>query len=257
MTALRLGLERAGLIVCGGKGSEPRVWDLEHPDRPIFKARAVKAGAAKLYIQAPKHVAALAWVPGTNDTTFLAATAHKELRLYDTRAQSRPVYDAIVSEHAIKTISVAADGTTAVIGDVAGGVAAFDVRTAKRLGHYRGFTGSCRQVVCHPTLPVMGCVGLDRHFRLYDVNSRQLLKQTYLKQRLSAILLRSRPYGADSDSGDDDGGAAPDSAAADVWDSLPLADAAGAPPKKAKAKRRKEDAEVAESKKRKKKRDRD
>ena len=35
--------------------------------------------------------------------------------------------------------------------------------------------------------------------------------------------------GSDSDSDADEGGAAPDSTAADVWDSLPLADAGGAP----------------------------
>lgn len=82
-----------GIFAVGGLGSEPRLWDVARPDVPIFKAKCLKVGAKELYIQSEKMIADLAFVPGHGGTQFVGCTLEREVRLYDTRAQARPVYN--------------------------------------------------------------------------------------------------------------------------------------------------------------------
>ena len=66
----------------------------------------------------------------------------------------------------------------------------FDMRNMKTVRAYRGFTGGIRDVICHPTSPVIVSVGLDRFVRVHRYDSQTPILKTYLKSRLNTLLLR-------------------------------------------------------------------
>lgn len=47
-----------------------------------------------------------------------------------------------------------------------------DLRAARLAGAVKGLTGSARALACHPTLPVLAVVSLDRFLRIYDTEAR-------------------------------------------------------------------------------------
>lgn len=70
----------------------------------------------------------------------------------------------------------------------------YDFRQQKVVHAYRGFTGSIRQIVCHPTKPLVVSVGLDRFIRLHHLDRQTPLHKAYLKSRLNVVLMR-RDFG--------------------------------------------------------------
>jgi hypothetical protein len=57
-------------------------------------------------------------------------------------------------------------------GDSSGLVEALDLRAARLAGGLKGLTGGVRALACHPTLPVLAAVSLNRFLRLYDTQAR-------------------------------------------------------------------------------------
>ncbi len=125
---------------------------------------------------------------GTGLQQMVAGTAHRQVRLYDARAQKRPTHSVDADEHGITTMAVAPDGREVVVADTAGLVRVLDLRKMKWGRRFEGPAGSVRGLAFHPTLPVLACVGLDRMARVYDYRSREQKFQVYLKQRLNAVL---------------------------------------------------------------------
>lgn len=66
----------------------------------------------------------------------------------------------------------------------------FDFRQQKVVHAYRGFTGAIRQIVCHPTKPLVVSVGLDRFVRVHHLDRQTPLHKAYLKSRLNVVLMR-------------------------------------------------------------------
>ena len=150
---------------------------------------------------------------------LLCGSAHKELRLYDVRAngmQRRP--QSYTPKNALDyrvTALCQINNHTVAVGDASGGLYLLDIRkltpnsrrdktipiftAAKPTSHATntglplrrcvGPAGSIRYLQKHPTLPLLVGVGLDRHLRIYDTNTQTQLCSMYLKQRLNCVLL--------------------------------------------------------------------
>ncbi|NWZ90947.1 WDR74 protein, partial [Nesospiza acunhae] len=54
----------------------------------------------------------------------------------------------------------------------------------------KGFAGGIRGLQCHPRLPLVASVGLDRFLRLHRLDGR-LCHKVYLKSRLTCLLLNT------------------------------------------------------------------
>eukprot|EP00039_Didymoeca_costata_P029122 m.23361 g.23361 ORF g.23361 m.23361 type:complete len:355 (+) comp7493_c0_seq2:118-1182(+) len=211
---MRVCEEKMQLLAVGGEDSELRIWDLESQDKPAFKAKNVKPD--KLQLQAPRNIKDLSFLPESGGTKLATGTAYREIRIYDTAAQARPVLNEVVSEFAVNAIAVAPSRQDIVFGDVAGGVYIFDIRAGRIKGKLKGMTGSCRSVQYHPTLNYIFTCGLDRHVRVYNEETRQCVQKLYLKQRLGPMLVASDlGPGKDALKGN-----AEQPAEEDVWDEL-------------------------------------
>lgn len=67
-----------------------------------------------------------------------------------------------------------------VVGNSRGRVALLDLRRKGMVHVFKGMAGSVRSVVCHPTLPLVASCGLDRFFRLHDLQTHMLLSKVHL-----------------------------------------------------------------------------
>lgn len=77
-----------------------------------------------------------------------------------------------------------------VIGSGKGRCVLFDFRQMQIIHAYRGYTGSIRQVICHPEKPYVVSVGLDRFVRVHHLSRQTPIFKTYLKSRLNSVLIR-------------------------------------------------------------------
>ncbi|KAG8177094.1 hypothetical protein JTE90_015239 [Oedothorax gibbosus] len=173
-------------VATGGNENDLKVWDLKSPDSPIFQARNVKNDFLDLRV--PVWIQDLAFK--TNDT-IVTCTRHHQIRLYDTRAQKRPVIDMPFERYPLMSLSLAHNDNQLVVGSSRGRMALVDLRKKLLVHVFKGFAGSIRSVKCHPTLPLVASCGLDRFLRIHDLNRHKLLKKVYLKTRLNCLLFRT------------------------------------------------------------------
>lgn len=167
-----------------------RLWDIETQEN-IFKARNVPHDF--LDMRVPYWVNDLAFMP--NDPFKIATgTAHHQVRLYDTKAQKRPVFDVETGDDAIISVAITPDQRYIIAGDGAGKIQKYDIRHAGRaVGIFKGFGGSVTSLLCHPTLPLLASCSLDRYFRIHHLETRKPIQKIYLKQKLSNVLFWPQP----------------------------------------------------------------
>ena len=118
-------------------------------------------------------------------------TGYHHIRLYDTRAQRRPIQSIELGERPFTRCCVSPDDRMLITGDTTGRVTGVDLRTLRMMGVYKGATGSIRDIAVHTTGKYLATVGLDRIMRVYDLATRQQLHRIYLRQRLNCVLFSS------------------------------------------------------------------
>ncbi|XP_022310848.2 WD repeat-containing protein 74-like [Crassostrea virginica] len=181
-------LSESSLFATGGKENELKIWDIELTEKPKFTAKNVKNDWLNLRV--PVWVTCARFVP--NSEKIYTATGHHQVRLYDTKAQRRPVLDMSFDEYPITALSLCPkDENQVVVGNTIGKLAVLDVRKGRPVQVFKGLAGAVRAVEHHPTLPVIASCGLDRYLHIHSIEDKSHQK-IYLKSRLSSLLLRSR-----------------------------------------------------------------
>ncbi|KAK8830927.1 hypothetical protein WA577_003627 [Blastocystis sp. JDR] len=177
------------VFAVGGRENDIALYDIEQKDA-IFRGRNVPNDFLNLRV--PIWVADMQFLSSDGSTHKLAVvTGHHQIRLYDTRAQRRPVQSVEIGDRPFTCCRVARDDSVLYTGDTTGRVSRIDLRTLRLSGTYKGNTGSVRDIAIHPTLPRLATVGLDRIMRVFDSESRQQLHRVYLRQQLNAVLFTS------------------------------------------------------------------
>ncbi|XP_078000798.1 WD repeat-containing protein 74-like [Glandiceps talaboti] len=186
---MRPNPEKKNILATGGKENDLKVWDLESPETPIFKAKNVRNDF--LDLQVPIWVCDMQFLPGSSK--IVSCTGHHHVRLYDpSTPQRRPVLSVEFDEYPLMALSLVPGANYVVVGNSHGQMAKIDLR--KGLVHkvYRGFAGSIRCIQCHESKPLVASCGLDRHLRIHDTNSGELKHKVYLKSRLNCLLFSKR-----------------------------------------------------------------
>ncbi|CAM9347320.1 unnamed protein product [Sphacelaria rigidula] len=193
--AIALGTGAGGgtaSLAAGGRENDLKIYDVAS-EECTWKAK--NAPHDFLDLRQPVWISSLrSLVPEEGLRKIIAGTAHRQVRLYDTRAQKRPTQSVDADEHGITTMTVASGGREVVVADTAGLVRVLDLRQMRWGRRFAGPGGSIRGLALHPTLPCLACVGLDRMARVYDYKTAQQTHQVYLKQRLNAVLFDDEGY---------------------------------------------------------------
>lgn len=214
-------------MAVGGRERGVRVLDLES-GKLLWKAKNLPPDPQTL-LQQPQWTTCIQSIAMDNNEDLLATgTAYKQVQIYDIRTSSttrRPVLYTPegLFTHRITTICQLHNKNTLAIGDSTGDCHLVDIRrlhsgkqfSARKqlakeeigLGRLVGPGGSIRELVCHPTLPYLACVGLDRKLWTWDVSKKKMMDCVYLKQRLNcALFCADDCWSADdgNKNGDDD-----------------------------------------------------
>ncbi|XP_074861842.1 WD repeat-containing protein 74 isoform X1 [Carettochelys insculpta] len=173
----------------GGKENALKVWDLHHPEEPIFRAKNVRNDWLNLRV--PVWECDLQFIPGSEK--IVTCTGHHQVRLYDPSSpQRRPVLEATYGEYPLTALSLTPGADSVVVGSSHGDVALIDLRQGQLVKCLKGFAGSVRSIQCHPTLPLVASCGLDRFLRVHNIEDKRLIHKVYLKSRLNCLVLTSR-----------------------------------------------------------------
>jgi len=195
-------LDDAGArIVVGGRDREFALWDTAS-GQCTWNARNVPHD--NLDVPVPVWHTGAQFLPDKVNTLvtctgYVQSRLRGEVRLYDVSAKRRPLLRSLapVGDEALRCITCTPDGRYVLAGSGSGHMAKLDLRKNLQPVHrYKGAAGSIRQIVVHPTLPLVASASLDRHVRLYRLDGTgALLRKVYLKQRLSALMLSAeRPH---------------------------------------------------------------
>ncbi|XP_066031218.1 WD repeat-containing protein 74-like isoform X2 [Chamaea fasciata] len=179
---------RPHLVGTGGKENGLKVWDLQRPQEPLFRAKNVRNDWLDLRV--PVWDRDLQFLPGSQ--RVVTCTGHGQVRLYDPATpQRRPVLDVTFGEAPLTALALPPRGSSVVVGSARGDVAVIDLRKGRVLRVLKGFSGGVRGLQCHPRLPLVASVGLDRFLRLHRLHDGGLRDKVYLKSRLTCLLLNT------------------------------------------------------------------
>ncbi|GMF39792.1 unnamed protein product [Phytophthora fragariaefolia] len=189
LNIMRLDAASQSVVGVGGKEHDLNLWSLE-TQQVLFKAKNVTHD--KLDMRVPVWVKDMRFLstPGSsNGHRAIVGTGHRHVRIYDSNTKRRPVQQLDnFGENPIQSLCVSPDETRVYVGDTAGNLDILDLRTLKHMGRCTGPVGSIRDIACHPTLPYIAAVGLDRMVHVFDVNTRKYRHTIYAKQRLNSVL---------------------------------------------------------------------
>ena len=102
---------------------------------------------------------------------------------YDRTAQAQDFL--ILLKKSIK--SKASVGTLVWAANGMGKIECLDLRMNKLQGSLKGPAGAVKSLALHSELPIIASVGLDRFFRVHNVDTKAVLCKLYLKQQLTAV----------------------------------------------------------------------
>ena len=171
-----------GRMISGGKENELKVWDLE-TQKPIFTSKNVKRD--DLDIRMPVWVRSVTTLR-TESNVISVGTQYHQYRQYDIRVKRRPVIE--ISWGELPIISLAATDTHCFMGNGKGDLGQVDLRMAKNVSKFKGAVGSIRSLAVHHNEPYLASVGLDRHLRVHNINTKELEHKFYLKNKLNCVV---------------------------------------------------------------------
>uniref|UniRef100_A0A8C5QX31 WD repeat-containing protein 74 n=1 Tax=Leptobrachium leishanense TaxID=445787 RepID=A0A8C5QX31_9ANUR len=173
----------------GGKENDLKIWDLQKPEEPIFRAKNLRNDWLDLRV--PVWIRDLDFIPDSDK--IVTCTSYHQIRVYDPSSpQRRPVLEAMYGEDPLTALSITPDGRSVVVGNSHGNIAVIDLRKGSVLCTLKGCAGSPRSIQCHKSMPLVASCGLDRFLRVHHLNDKELLHKVYLKSRLNSLLLTSR-----------------------------------------------------------------
>lgn len=186
LSKIRQCRENKKLIATGGKERQNRlkIWDVTTKEN-IFLSKNLPHDSLQLEVPI--------W---DNDFGFIdehclaTCSRYGYVRTYDTRAQRRPVLKH-ESKDQISFTCLALYDKMIFVGTTTSGMRAFDSRNLKNPVHvYKGNTGSVSDIAIDENGQYLCSTSLDRFVRIHNANKVELLYQTYIKSKGTAILIK-------------------------------------------------------------------
>lgn len=172
--------------------------DLDVPiyirDLQFMNEEGTKLATATHYHQVLYKIASMCELMCVIDTRV-----SDQIRLYDTKAQRRPVHDWSIGVHPLTFLRVGRNYNEVIYGDTQTNTGIVDIRTGKPLMQFKGFMGAVTDVQVVPQASFsssesadckFASVSIDRFLRVHEMSSkfRKMEHKIYLKQRMTAIL---------------------------------------------------------------------
>ncbi|KAJ1942937.1 Ribosome biogenesis protein nsa1 (NOP7-associated protein 1), partial [Linderina pennispora] len=223
---MRTHLKRPSILAVGGREQELTVWDAETLETkkpgefskatsaPLFKSKNVAND--NLDLRVPVWITDMQFT--SDDTSTIAvASGYKHIRLYDTRANQRPVQEWSVSKHPILHLLKSHVKPELFFADNMGNLQQMDMRKGNVIGGYKEIAGAVRAIALSEDGSKIAAAGLDRFVRVYETGgTRAMLHRAYVKQRVTGLVYDWSSKDVNSDEEEQQETEA-------IWDSMPTA----------------------------------
>ncbi|XP_058798059.1 WD repeat-containing protein 74 [Phymastichus coffea] len=184
---MRQSNQQKNIIAVGGNENPLKLFDLK---KNVNTFTAKNMSNDWLQLRVPVNVTDICFL--TDNTKIVTIGKYGHIRLYDTKAQRRPVINLEMTGEALKSLSNCVNDRQVVCGTGRGRINLIDLRkVGKILNTYKGPVGAVTSIGVSRIEPYVVSVGLDRHLYVHDINSKALLKKVYLTSKLSCMVLRS------------------------------------------------------------------
>ncbi|CAH0730686.1 unnamed protein product, partial [Brenthis ino] len=183
--------EDSTLFATGGEENELKVWKIGEPES-IFTAKNLPHDW--LQLRRPVWVSDLAFL---SQDVLAVCSRYGYVRLYDTRAQRRPVCNVEFEKMAATCIVPGFEERQVFVGFGRGQLHQVDLRRGKPDKGYKGAVGAVTSI----GLVRGGGEGrsgglvvsnsLDRHVRVHSYETKEMIYKQYLTSKLAAILVQT------------------------------------------------------------------
>lgn len=181
------GLSTRDEVLTGGMKHLIKTWDIETGKR-LWSARNVPLDF--LGLEVPIACNDARYIDDSGN--IIEATKVHELRVYDPRAQRRPLKLIPFMDVPITAVSRCYRDNHVLAANSIGEMGLFDLRSKVHpVCKYKGQAGAIRSIDAHPTAPYVASCGIDRFVRVHDIDTRKLAHKIYCKTRLNRVLMRS------------------------------------------------------------------
>ncbi|QQP35655.1 WD repeat-containing protein 74 [Caligus rogercresseyi] len=183
---LRVAKLNGNLLASGGQEHDLHITDLE-AGAVTFRAKNVPPDSLQLRV--PVWVSDLLFLEEERILSYVSR--HSHIRLYDVRAQRRPLVSfGYPNKEPLTCMARTHDSKGVLVGSSQGGLAHFDLRMGLKgmVKKYKGSVGSIRSIAYENGH--FAAVGLDRFIRIYSLEKRIKQSRLYLKSRLNHVVLR-------------------------------------------------------------------
>lgn len=172
----------------GGEENDLKVYSIGDV-KPTFSAKNLSHDW--LQLRRPIWVTDACFLPEEGGRLVAVCSRHGYVRLYDTRAQRRPVCNVEFEKMAATCISAAFDERQVFVGFGRGQLHQVDLRVGKQSKGYKGCVGAVSQVSIDKRTRMLVSCSLDRRLRVHHGDTKELLYEQYLTSKLSRVLVQT------------------------------------------------------------------
>ncbi|ERL92341.1 WD repeat-containing protein 74 [Dendroctonus ponderosae] len=175
------------IVGTGGEANDFKTWNIE-TKQCVFKAKSL--GHDHLQLPIPTSITGICFFNGA-ENLGACCTAQGRVLLYDDRTQRKPVVNYFHEKASYSTISSSFNDLQLFVGNTKGYMQWLDLRcTTKSLRTYTNFRGAVTDIACDSVKSSVASVSLDRHLRIHKIESKELIRELYMKQSLSKMLIQ-------------------------------------------------------------------
>ncbi|XP_028161050.1 WD repeat-containing protein 74-like isoform X2 [Ostrinia furnacalis] len=190
------------LFATGGEENDLKVYRLGEAE-PTFCAKNLPHDW--LQLRRPVWVSDLTFLPNEGGNLLAVCSRHGYVRLYDTRAQRRPVCN-VEFTMAATCMAPSFDERQVLVGFGRGQLHQVDLRKGKPDKGFKGSAGAITDITTVAEGRLIVSTSLDRQLRVHQYESKELVYKQYLTSKLTCVLaqtetttpLRSVRSGAES-----------------------------------------------------------
>ncbi|XP_026746653.1 WD repeat-containing protein 74-like [Trichoplusia ni] len=184
---MRVSPDEDTVFATGGEENDLKLWRIGEPS-PTFVAKNLAHDW--LQLRRPVWVSDLLLLSGEGGRLAAVCSRHGYVRLYDSRAQRRPVINVDFENMAATCIASSFDERQVLVGFGRGQLHQVDLRKGKPDKGYKGSAGAITDIaIVRDSRLVVSC-SLDRQLRVHEYGSKELVYKQYLTSKLSCVLVQ-------------------------------------------------------------------
>ncbi|KAJ8705844.1 hypothetical protein PYW08_012890 [Mythimna loreyi] len=172
----------------GGEENDLKIWRIGET-APTFVAKNLAHDW--LQLRRPVWVSDLVFLRGEGGRLAAVCSRHGYVRLYDSRAQRRPVVSVDFENMAATCITNSFDERQVLVGFGRGQLHQVDLRKGKPDKGYKGCVGAVADIALVREAGLIVSASLDRQLRVHRHHSKELIYSQYLTSKLSCVLVQT------------------------------------------------------------------